>query len=610
MAATLEELLTLVPPGSQYDAVRNAIQRVADTFPSRLSQITPARVGGWVNEIDTGSGKGRDADQIRDDIFEYIVTESVIMEVLGVDANTAQQLIAGGNDGGMNFSELNIVNGTVVPQGEGPPSGIMSGGTFTIIKSRSDEPDKYAMTYVVDGVQHVYMFDSLESAAAIMGDPHANGSMVIYDDSLDDGDTWVMGPAESLSGQDGSYQVYFGDIMKEAALEAGVRDPNKLSALYADPKVQQLMAEQATAGHSDEWLWAEIRQTDVYLALYPGIDVILKRGSTNPEAEWRQYYNDTSSSLKAMGMEPGADGSYDQYMGEMLVAGIDADELAAYAPVYVRAKESPQYAAALNEWVKYETGSELTFDQWVDVMAGTSDPQIAAIVERATIQFQGEQRTSSLTPEQIKRIADQTQLSEAQIVVAFSNAEEMLLSVGTPYLERYGLTEEMLVNAAFGITGDSSGQGSGGAAPGAGTAPSGGSASGGNGSAPPRVGPSAGVPVNEDGVPVTDTGVSKPTPGMPASATNGGAGDGSTSPGPSSGGAAPGAGTIPANGGPPPDSGSDGPVLSPEEVIRRARKAAIELGLMDDPKAQFFVGFDRFSRPQRQGLLASAPEAG
>ena len=91
------------------------------------------------------------------------------------------------------------------------------------------------------------------------------------------------------------------------------------------------------------------------------------------------------------------------------------------------------------------------------------------------------------------------------MAVAFTQAEEALLSVGDAYLARYGLDERSLVNAAFGV----------------------------------------------------DT-------------------DGTTA----------------------------------VEVTRQARKAATELGLQDDMQQGFFVGFDRFGRPNRQGLSASAPEAG
>jgi hypothetical protein len=53
---------------------------------------------------------------------------------------------------------------------------------------------------------------------------------------------------------------------------------------------------------------------------------------------------------------------------------------------------------------------------------------------------------------------------------------------------------------------------------------------------------------------------------------------------------------------------SDGGVLTAAEVQRRARKAATELGLQDDRKAQFFVGFSPQGTPQRGGLASLAQE--
>ena len=84
-------------------------------------------------------------------------------------------------------------------------------------------------------------------------------------------------------------------------------------------------------------------------------------------------------------------------------------------------------------------------------MEGTSSPEMDAIVEKATLQFQADLATTSLSPEQISRLAELTQLSEQQMTLAFSNAEEALLSVGDTDLERYGLSQESLVNAAFGV---------------------------------------------------------------------------------------------------------------------------------------------------------------
>ena len=104
-------LLDAIPEGKEYDAIRNAVKRIASTFPDELGEITAARLAGWIDEVDRGDA--RDADDIRDDIFRVIVGRDVIMDVLGVSMRkTADALIKGGNDGGMNFSDLNIVHRT------------------------------------------------------------------------------------------------------------------------------------------------------------------------------------------------------------------------------------------------------------------------------------------------------------------------------------------------------------------------------------------------------------------------------------------------------------------------------------------------------------------
>ncbi|NIP34151.1 MAG: hypothetical protein GWN18_04395, partial [Thermoplasmata archaeon] len=115
--ASVDELLASIPDGPEYNSLRATIERIGELFPGELNEITADRVAGWVNEIETGEGRGRDADQIRDDIFKHIVGVDVIMEVLGVDEKTANDLILGGNDGGINFSDLDIdpETGQVVP---------------------------------------------------------------------------------------------------------------------------------------------------------------------------------------------------------------------------------------------------------------------------------------------------------------------------------------------------------------------------------------------------------------------------------------------------------------------------------------------------------------
>lgn len=393
-------------------------------------------------------------------------------------------------------------------QPDGTPPGIMPGGTLTKINRDGADP-LWAITYTVGGVQHVYTFDSYETVVATLGpDPATTyGMMTLNWDSVNDGDTWLLGDAAAFFGQTGqSYTQYFEATMQEAALEAGVRNPGLLGEYLSQPEIQRIMAMGEAGGWSDARIQAEIRNTDYYQnTLYPGINTFLNQGVPNPEAAYYNYMDSVGQSLAALGYEKDRFGTYRDSVGQMLEAGITAESFNAFAPTFIRAEQSGEFAATLNAWTERDLGVTLDFDNWFDVMAGNTDPELAQVVEKATIQFQADRAQTSLSAEQITRLADLTQFSEQQMTMAFTNAEEALLSVGQADLDRYGLSQEALVNAAFGV-----------------------------------------------------------------------------------------------------ETGS----MTATDIQRQAQKAATELGIQDDEKTGFFLGFDRFGRPNRQGLAASAPEAG
>jgi hypothetical protein len=514
LAAHLQAIVDMIPEGPEYDTLRYTITRMAQSFPDKLWDITPARMQGWIDEI--ASGDGRDASGIRSDIFRVIVGVDEIMRVYGVDEETAQGLI----DGTTRFIDLEMAeppDGAVVPDpgsaDPNAPSGIMSGGEFITI----EQPDGsiiYAVSYLYRGVQHIYTFESEEEAIAALGDiePVRN---VLMEDIYGSDEMWILGDATEFIGQDGTYSDYMYQVEQEAAAEAGAGDPGRWARLYDDPEVQHLVAMATEQDWSSERLMAEIRQTEAYEKLYPGANTLAANGSTDPEGDWLRYYNDVERGLEDLGYERDADGTYDSIIGEMIESGITVDEWNAFVPVFVRAESTPEYMEALAKWYAAETGSTIGFEDWFEVLEGTTTAEMDEIVEKATLQYRLDMSTLRLEDEQIARLADMTQLSEREMAMAFSTAEQALLSVGDTNLARYGLSEEALVNAQFMID----------------------------------------------------------TEGTDTISTREGA-------------------------------------MSATEIRQRARKAATELGIQDDQKRGFFLGFDRMSRPVRQGLQASRPEMG
>lgn len=97
--ADLQTLLKSIPEGPQYQEIRDALARVARTFPEQMAEIDEARVMRFVSDVDNGV---RDDTQIRNDIFQYVVTPEVISERLGVSMDEANALV--NQSGGAQFA--------------------------------------------------------------------------------------------------------------------------------------------------------------------------------------------------------------------------------------------------------------------------------------------------------------------------------------------------------------------------------------------------------------------------------------------------------------------------------------------------------------------------
>lgn len=97
-----------IPAGSKYNNLRGMLAILRRDFPKLYAGLSASRVRGWVSEID--SGTGRDADQVRDDIAQYVIGVDRLMERYGLSREEAELTIVGGNEGGINFSSLTPVS--------------------------------------------------------------------------------------------------------------------------------------------------------------------------------------------------------------------------------------------------------------------------------------------------------------------------------------------------------------------------------------------------------------------------------------------------------------------------------------------------------------------
>lgn len=349
---------------------------------------------------------------------------------------------------------------TPAPGAEGGASddfpGVMPGGELVRVE-REGQDDLWIMRYEYppgSGQYVAWEFDNLEQVGQVFGEDWAArvGVTVIDETSFEQSTSLLDGVAE-ITGLDTAFVEFMDDATREAALSLGLTDPTILGAMANDPEIQAIIAEATLGGWSNDEarIRGELRGTTFWTeVLYPGIETFYDMGSTTPEEDWLRYSRQMEGALRSLGFDVTTE-EFRQEIGAYLEAGVDAELAAAMVPTFQRAQTSEQFAEILDKWLRQETGQELDFDAWFDVLAGEAPADINLVVEAATLQYAAEQASFQIADETITRLAEQTQMSEREAAAAFQSVQDQLLALGDEGLARYGLTRDDLLSDAAGI---------------------------------------------------------------------------------------------------------------------------------------------------------------
>lgn len=307
-------LVGSIPTGAQYDMLRFSIELLADLFPDQLSEITPERIAAWVDEID--SGVGRDAAEIRSDIFQFIVTPEEIQDVLGVDEAEADELIAGT----MTFAELGVkatagtdrIGKTVIPEGA------------TLVKvnnpSGSDAGSLYYLTYEWKGVTWAFeVGDAARLKELFGGEERFDDKVTMNQPKFDNSGFVEGGNADPLLGADESFTA----LMERETRAAGMED---LPAwLDGSPEGLAIIAQGAALGWSPGRIWEELSGTDAFQDRFGATIGIYTQGGSGVQDAVAQILQDEQSIAQVIRRygPPGA--QYDEsYFQAALAGGWDA----------------------------------------------------------------------------------------------------------------------------------------------------------------------------------------------------------------------------------------------------------------------------------------------
>lgn len=490
---TVAEIAARLFPGEQ-TTQRYAAQAIEVLQQAGLDEVVPLTteaIGALVQTFARGDDEAQLEQFQRDILFHFTYQRQIAnleSDDLGVirNPNAVDEInaVTGGIDGGFTFelADPNLAGGIgdVTPgeitgrieeeTAEGAldviATGILGGGQLFRIQ-RDARDDQYIQVYRLPGTTKFayYQFDPLDSDSNGVPDevqrtfgPSLPSVTVMSEaafDSRDNSTFFFAGTAvDNVIGVQGTFAQLYDDVQRQALAAAGITDPGLQGQILASPEVQDILSAAALIGAdvSGPQIQAQIRATDFYQnELYPGVKFFLDRGDADPAQSWRNYQQQTEPLFRSLGFARDEDGTFRSSIGDFLGAGVDADELRTFAPVLKQIQENPDLKPIMDEWAQRELGRTLDFNEFLDVLEGTTDPELNRVVEAATLAHSAERAGIAVNVDDIRRIADATDLSPEQALNAFTQAERALLAAGPADLERFGISQGDFLDLAAGV---------------------------------------------------------------------------------------------------------------------------------------------------------------
>jgi len=456
--------------------------------------LTIENIGALIQTFDHGS-TDQQFDLMQQAILFHFTYEHTIQalresdkvgEIANPNAVDEINAVTGGIDGGFTFALPDP--GTTPGIGDTDPgtvegrdqdgniirsTGILGGGTLTRVQ-RAGREDLYFQVYrVPNSNQFVYyQFDPIDVRGAEdeNGNPIGDGipdqiaetfggllpTVVVFTEdqfaARDNVDMFFAGEAVDVAGITGNFTQLWYEEQRQALNAAGITDPGLQGRLLSDPEYANLVTRASLPGAviTPEQLRAELRGMAVYQEIYPGINFFLDRGDENPEAAWRTYQSNVEPLLRELGFAPDEDGTFRTTIVDLLDSRVSAEELREFTPTLKRIQQNPDLKPLMDEWAQRELGRALDFNEFIDVLEGTTDPELNRVVEAATLAFAAERAGLNVSVEDIRGIADAVDLTPEAALRAFTDADKALLAIGETELAGFGAQRGDFLDVAVG----------------------------------------------------------------------------------------------------------------------------------------------------------------
>lgn len=469
------DALSLIPPGKQYDNLRGMLREIKKRSPKDYARISAQkdRILGFVKEID--SGKGRDDDQIRDDIATHMLKEEGIMRIWGVDKATAQKLMLGKNEGGLNFSELDkpAGPGTTTRTGSAPKEektakkGVGGGGAdpktqLTILSGKEMKwyfdraSGKWMVGYGLPGSNRMLVFEADPSQMdALFGkDARPTNYQTINTKSfLAKPEVIFAGSVAEMEGK-GTFEDEYDKVISLAMDNGSLPSWMKDSAAARD---FLFIAE--TEGKSNDWLFEQFATLPEFKKRFPKIQTIMKEGNlTLPEAitGFLEFEAGLTQAAQATGLSMvGPNAITPDMVGSLLDRGWSLQGATDAMKTYRRMATFAPAKDAFNRILQHKGLAPIESQQdWYNFMNGRAPQHYYDIYEASSVQEAAVQAGLGdiFKTNNAIEAALQHNISPEGAMQSMQEAAKLLLRLRTEIdTKKFGLNNEDLIDASLGI---------------------------------------------------------------------------------------------------------------------------------------------------------------
>lgn len=444
----LQDLLSLIPDSPEYQLVKDAIIRVAQTFPEQMPEITPEKVTGWVNEI--AGGAGRDATTIRNDIFQYIVEPGVIQSQLGVDATTASNLI--NQTGGAQFATYApLANAGNVNANPGAPMTILFGRNMQWYFDSGT--NKWYVAYgLASGQQLVFEAEQDQMDSLFGKGIRPSGYQVIpFKDLIAQSNTTFSGNVAEMEGEG----IFEDEWAKAQAL--ALDEGTLPSWMNNDPAAIDFLLIAQAEGKSDEWVMEQWSKLPSFQARFPNLSTF-QTSQNLSLSEAVTGFLEFEAQLRTIALQDGKDPASmtPEVVGGLLAKGYTTQFVADTFQAFRRADQYGPALEALNQVLIAQGKAPLSGEDQIKFLMGQAPQDTYDTYEAASYQEAAQRAGLGALFQADDAIRSALQspgmVTLEQATQGMQQAAQLLLRLrGELDLGAYGLDHEELIDLSLNL---------------------------------------------------------------------------------------------------------------------------------------------------------------